>query len=158
MNLNEITLPLPHRQQQRLLIFNSHRIATVVSLLLITTIITQYLLIKGSIINASQLAPWNTADGDGGDLPTAFPINGTKKGVPSTLMIAIPTHNRKGYVELCANALNGTVDATDVFVFDDASTSYHAENLAEWFEVPLEHVHNTSSKLGPDGNAMRIMR
>lgn len=61
-------------------------------------------------------------------------ISYAKKDLPSVrIAVAIPTHNRRGYVRLCADALRGTVQPKDIWVFDDASYDYSVDNLRNWF-------------------------
>lgn len=50
-----------------------------------------------------------------------------------SIAVAIPTHNRPGYVQLCADALRGTVKPEDIWIFDDASDAYSASTLRNWF-------------------------
>ena len=46
------------------------------------------------------------------------------KEVPAeTIVVAVPTHNRIGYVQLTSAALKGTFPAKDIWIFDDKSTN-----------------------------------
>ena len=85
--------------------------------------------------------------------------NQTKNDTPKSprVAIAIPTHNRIGYVELCAEALNGTVPTEDIFVFDDASDEFSKEDLTDWFHVDPSHVMRFSTKMKADKMGRTIL-
>ena len=80
----------------------------------------------------------------------------SKKGKPiPKIAVAIPTYNRAGYVQLCAAALNKTLDPNDVWIFDDHSTEYTADDLQEWFHT--ENVEQNTERFKADKQARHIL-
>lgn len=69
--------------------------------------------------------------------------------------VAIPTYNRAEYVKLCADALHGTVDTKDVWVFDDHSSDYSTSDLKKWFCT--ENIHRNEKRLKADGQARAVL-
>ncbi|KAL1524843.1 hypothetical protein AB1Y20_019723 [Prymnesium parvum] len=72
------------------------------------------------------------------------------------LAVAVPTCERRGYVRLCAAALAASRHPHDVHVFDDASRSFSARELAAWFGTRWVHTH--ARRAGPDGTGLRVLR
>ncbi len=81
----------------------------------------------------------------------------TKKEIKITtnqrIVVAIPTHNRIGYVKLCAEALKNTTN--DVWVFDDYSSEYTSKDLKKWFNT--EHVYRNHKRFKADKQARYIL-
>ncbi len=71
------------------------------------------------------------------------------------IAVAIPTYNRAGYVQLCAAALNKTIDPNDVWIFDDHSTEYTAGDLQKWFGS--HSVQRNAKRFKADKQARHIL-
>lgn len=72
-------------------------------------------------------------------------------------LIAMPTHDRIGYVQLTLLALRKTFYDGDLHIFDDMSIEYGYKEIQEW--APNAKIHTgLISKLGPDANTRRIMQ
>ena len=71
------------------------------------------------------------------------------------IAVAIPTYNRRGYVQLCAVALNKSIDPNDVWIFDDHSSDYSIDDLKKWFAT--KNVRKSTERLRPDKNARKIL-
>ena len=71
------------------------------------------------------------------------------------IAVAIPTYNRRGYVQLSATALNKTIDPNDVWIFDDHSTEYTVGDLQQWFGSPS--VQRNVKRLKADKQARHIL-
>lgn len=72
-------------------------------------------------------------------------------------LIAMPTHDRIGYVQLTLLALRKTFYDGDLHIFDDMSIEYGYKEIQEW--APNAKIHpGLISKLGPDANTRRIMQ
>lgn len=72
-----------------------------------------------------------------------------------SVAVAVPTHNRIGYVQLTSKALRGTVPANDVWVFDDQSDEYKHKDLASWYGT--EHIFISKRRLKADAMARHIL-
>ena len=72
-----------------------------------------------------------------------------------SVAVAVPTHNRIGYVQLTSKALRGTVPANDVWVFDDQSDEYKHKDLAAWYGT--EHIFIAKRRLKADAMARHIL-
>jgi len=79
------------------------------------------------------------------------------KEVPTedTIVVAVPTHNRIGYVQLTSSALKGTFPAKDIWIFDDKSSEYSTSNLLEWYGT--EHVWQSTKRMKADAMARHIL-
>ena len=78
--------------------------------------------------------------------------------LPETLpkiAVAIPTHNRIGYVQLTSKALHGTYTPKDIWVFDDMSTEYGYKELLNWYAT--NNVFVTKKHLKADAMARHIL-
>jgi len=73
----------------------------------------------------------------------------------SKIAVAIPTYNRAGYVQLCAQALNNTLDADAIWVFDDLSSEYTVYTLKKWFHT--KNVHRNTKRRKPDKQGRAIV-
>jgi hypothetical protein len=73
------------------------------------------------------------------------------------IAVAIPTFGRMKYVQLCADALRGTIDPEHIWIFDDGSDAYGATELTSWFGSTHVQLAGKEGKLGPDGNSARVM-
>ena len=73
----------------------------------------------------------------------------------TSVAVAVPTHNRIGYVQLTSKALRGTVPANDVWVFDDQSDEYKHKDLASWYGT--EHIFISKRRLKADAMARHIL-
>jgi hypothetical protein len=71
------------------------------------------------------------------------------------IAVAIPTHNRIGYVRLTSSALKGTFPSKDTWIFDDKSTEYSERDLMEWYGT--EHVSQSKNRLKADAMARHIL-
>lgn len=78
----------------------------------------------------------------------------SKKSSPK-IAVAIPTYNRAGYVQLCAAALNKTIDPNDVWIFDDHSTEYTAGEVQKWFRS--HSVQRNAKRFKADKQARHIL-
>lgn len=72
-----------------------------------------------------------------------------------SVAVAVPTHNRIGYVQLTSKALRGTIPANDVWVFDDQSDEYKHKDLAAWYGT--EHIFIAKRRLKADAMARHIL-
>eukprot|EP00392_Amoebophrya_sp_AT5.2_P002696 g2701.t1 len=74
---------------------------------------------------------------------------------PLKLMIAIPTHNRVGYVRFLA-------DVRKQFLLKDmpkeSFSEYTPEDLKEWFDLSASHVYRHGSSMGPEICMHQIVR
>jgi len=78
------------------------------------------------------------------------------KEVPAeTIVVAVPTHNRIGYVQLTSAALKGTFPAEDIWIFDDKSSEYSTDDLLEWYGT--EHVWQSTKRMKADAMARHIL-
>lgn len=75
--------------------------------------------------------------------------------VREKIAVAIPTYDRLGYVKLCAEALINTVNSSDVYIFDDRSTSYSTNELKQWFQT--DNVRINHKRFKPDRQARSIV-
>ena len=77
------------------------------------------------------------------------------KEVPAedTIVVAVPTHNRIGYVQLTSAALKG--GAENVWIFDDKSSEYSKDELRQWYGT--EHVWQSKKHLKADAMARHIL-
>jgi FkbM family methyltransferase len=83
-------------------------------------------------------------------------VNGVKSSKSSLkIAVAIPTYNRAGYVQLCAAALNKTIDPNDVWIFDDHSTEYTAGDVQKWFRS--HSVQRNAKRFKADKQARHIL-
>ena len=71
------------------------------------------------------------------------------------IAVAIPTYNRVGYVQLCADALNKSIDPNDVWIFDDRSTTYSVDDLKKWFHT--ENVQQNTERQKADKQGRHIL-
>lgn len=56
-----------------------------------------------------------------------------KEAPAQSIAVVITTKDRIGYVQLCAMALEGTIPARDIWIYDDGSTEYTSVDLKSWF-------------------------
>ena len=79
--------------------------------------------------------------------------NGTK------IMIAIPTHNRKGYTKFNADVIQKyhKIPSEELFIFDDCSTQYGEKELREWYGPDINYFPCTK-KLLADSNIRRMFK
>jgi len=120
---------------------------------------------KAQLLRLAATAPSNEAswtdmapDDHPGEPPKAGGQNDMFDRAGSRVFVAIPTHDRRGYVKLCADAMRGTSDPADVHIFDDLSTAFSVSELSGWFNVTADHVIlNQGAPLMADGNAKRIL-
>ena len=82
------------------------------------------------------------------EVPTEVPTE-------DTIVVAVPTHNRIGYVQLTSAALKGTFPAEDIWIFDDKSSEYSTDDLLEWYGT--EHVWQSKKRLKADAMARHIL-
>ena len=75
--------------------------------------------------------------------------------VSPKIAVAIPTYNRAGYVQLCATALNKSIDPNDVWIFDDRSTTYSVDDLKKWFHT--ENVQQNTERQKADKQGRHIL-
>ena len=71
------------------------------------------------------------------------------------IAVAIPTYNRRGYVQLCAVALNKSIDPNDVWIFDDHSSDYSIDDLKKWFHT--ENVQQNTERQKADKQGRHIL-
>ena len=72
-------------------------------------------------------------------------------------LLAMPTHNRIGYVQLSLLALKQSLHSGSLHIFDDASTEYGFKELNEW--APESFLHfGGKEKIGPDANTKKIVQ
>lgn len=74
--------------------------------------------------------------------------------IPS-VAVAVPTHNRIGYVQLASKAFSGTFPSKDVWLFDDKSTEYTPKELMRWYET--KHIFSPEKQLKADAMARHIL-
>jgi len=74
--------------------------------------------------------------------------------IPS-VAVAVPTHNRIGYVQLASKAISGTFPSKDVWLFDDKSTEYTPKELMRWYET--KHIFSPEKQLKADAMARHIL-
>jgi len=79
----------------------------------------------------------------------------TSQDEKPSVAVAVPTHNRIGYVQLTSKALRGTIPANDVWVFDDQSDEYKHKDLASWYGT--EHIFIAKRRLKADAMARHIL-
>lgn len=72
----------------------------------------------------------------------------------SKIAVAIPTYNRKGYVQLCATALQNTITSEDIWIFDDHSSTYSADELKKWFHTEHVQLNTERQKADKQGRAI----
>tara|TARA_B100000795_G_scaffold183742_1_gene139367 strand:- start:380 stop:8629 length:8250 start_codon:yes stop_codon:yes gene_type:complete len=87
--------------------------------------------------------------------PTSTTHFVTPQEVPAedTIVVAVPTHNRIGYVQLTSAALKG--GAENVWIFDDKSSEYSKDELRQWYGT--EHVWQSKKHLKADAMARHIL-
>ena len=85
--------------------------------------------------------------------PIKVPI--AEPPVKDRIVVAVPTHNRIGYVQLTSTALKGTFPAEDIWIFNDKSSEYSTDDLLEWYGT--EHVWQSTKRLKADAMARHIL-
>jgi len=83
------------------------------------------------------------------------PMRPVLRAKEASIVVAVPTHNRIGYVQLTSAALKGTFPDDDVWVFDDTSTEYSEQDLIEWYGT--KHVFQSKKRLKADAMARHIL-
>jgi len=78
-----------------------------------------------------------------------------QKQKPRTIAVAVPTHNRIGYVQLTSAALKGTFPVEDVWIFDDTSSEYSTQDLIGWYGT--EHIWQSTKRMKADAMARHIL-
>jgi len=73
----------------------------------------------------------------------------------ASIVVAVPTHNRIGYVQLTSAALKGTFPDDDLWVFDDTSSEYSTFDLIGWYGT--EHIWQSKKRLKADAMARHIL-
>ncbi len=83
----------------------------------------------------------------------------SEKPKGSRIMIAIPTHNRKGYTKFNADVIRlyHNISSEQLFIFDDCSTQYGEKELREWYGPDINYFPCTK-KLLADSNTRRMFK
>ena len=83
----------------------------------------------------------------------------SKKQNDTKIMIAIPTHNRKGYTKFNADVIRlyHKIPSEQLFIFDDCSTQYGEKELREWYGHNINYFPCTM-KLLADSNIRRMFK
>ena len=89
------------------------------------------------------------------EVEASTPVLRKQKRPPKedSIAVAVPTHNRIGYVQLTSSALKG--GAENVWIFDDTSTEYSTNDLRQWYGT--EHVWQSKKHLKADAMARHIL-
>ena len=83
----------------------------------------------------------------------------SKKQNDTKIMIAIPTHDRKGYTKFNADVIRlyHKIPSEQLFIFDDCSTQYGEKELREWYGPDINYFPCTK-KLLADSNIRRMFK